>query len=236
MKAVVLLGLLGFALGAKDCVEYVCGALEDGVCASLSADGNVATINEDGCPSGQFCSILVADLYFETGTDDTYECAEDDDTDSEDDDVDIDWSDFSGDDWKASILCDSDSGKNLKSGSWDDECETNSDCELSDGTFTSCDCHVNGKAYCSPDLESDYFEEWHTLCEDGDANEVYYTYFYSKALFYTLVEHVDSDLDCLSDVTIEHEAWDEVESDYEDEEDSASSLVLGSLLALLLLA
>ena len=161
-------------------------------------------------------------------------------------------SDYSADDWKESSLCQSESGKNLKSGSWDDECEADEDCELVDGTNASCNCHVNGKAYCSPEFESDYFEEWYNLCEDGEANEIYYLYYASKYLYYTLVEHIDSDLDCAGDVAMEYKLWKEIESDYEneieyelgqeiefgnqdEEDDSASSLVLGSLLALLLL-
>lgn len=235
MKAVILLGLLGFALASLDCSTYVCGDLDDGVCATISADGNTITINENGCPDDQYCSVILASAALPSSDDNIYAC-EDSYDDSEDDgDVDIDWSDFSGDDWKASVLCDSDSDKNLKSGSWDDECDSDDDCELNDGTNASCECHVNGKSYCTPDLESDYFEEWHTLCEDGDANEVYYTYFATKANWYTLFEHIESDFDCATDVAEEYKEWDDIESDYEDE-DAASSMVLGSLLALLLLA
>jgi hypothetical protein len=49
MKAVVLFALLDFALASEDCPVLTCGDLEDGVCATISDDGNTVTFNENGC-------------------------------------------------------------------------------------------------------------------------------------------------------------------------------------------
>jgi hypothetical protein len=232
MKAVVLFALLGFAL-ALDCEVYTCGDLEDGVCATISDDRNTVTFNENGCDDDQYCSLTGAILAFVDGTTDSYECQ---DGEIDDFDFDYDYDDLSGDEWKELPLCQADSDKDLKEGEWSDVCDSDDDCELVDGTFADCECHANGKAYCTPDLGSDYFEDWYTLCEDGDADFTAFTYYYYKASLYSLVGHLDDGFDCATDVIAEYDGWDEIESDFEDDDDSASSLVLGSLLALLFLA
>ena len=232
-----MFSVLGFAL-SLECPEYMCGDLEDGVCAIISDDGDTISINENGCPSGKYCSLEEAFVSFDAG-DQIYEC--DEDFTDEDDDADIEdfeqFKDFSGDQWKALPLCESQSSKNLKDGEWSDECDTDEDCELVDGSYSECECHSNGKSYCTPEFYSDYFEDWFTLCENGDANFVYVTYYLAKASMYSYVAHLDDDLDCGLDVLDEYYGWEEIESNFEDEEDdSASELILGSLLALLLLA
>jgi hypothetical protein len=234
MKAVVLFALLGFAL-ALDCPVYTCGDLDDGVCATISDDESTVTFNENGCDDDQYCSIVEVAQAFSDGTTDSYECQDGEFDYSE---VDYDSLDYSGDEWKELPQCQADSGKNLKEGDWSDECDSDNDCELVDGTYAECECHGNGKAYCTPDFESDYFEDWYTLCENGDADATAFVYYTFKLGLYQEVIYMNDGSDCYIDLLAELVEWPEIKSNFDDEydDDSASSLVLGSILALLFLA
>lgn len=251
MKALLLHALLGVAFGSMDCPVYVCGDLADGVCSTISEDGNVITINENGCPKDYHCFATAPgperfDCYYinpegsEENQDEYYD------------------SDLTGEDWKNSYNClQRDPGKDLKYGSWYDECDSNSDCELVNGYNGDCECHTNGKSYCTPSIESDFFKEWYELCENGEANMRYYIYYYFWSAVYTDVTNFDerSDFACAKDVladTILLASYKAAmqngdESQYEDQEGGisqvnngsehvSSNFVLGSLLVLILLA
>lgn len=238
MKAVLCVALLGLFASAKVCYNYKCGSLADDVCGSLS-DG-VITINEDGCSdSDLYCSVLGANSYFveedvESGT---YPCEEDDGTvDSLMDRLEqFDSIDSSL--WAEMDVCQYDSDKDFVSGSEHKTCESDDDCELNDGSYADCDCGLDGKAYCQPELGSTYFSEWYQLCEDGEANAVYYKYFLFKASLHSYIETIEDidDSSCISDVSYEGSVWGDVEEEYEDE-DAAMNLLLGSLAFIVLIA
>jgi hypothetical protein len=234
MKAVVLFALLGFAL-ALDCPVYTCDDLDDGVCATISDDQSTITFNENGCGDDQYCSVGEISVVFSDGTAESYECQ---DGDFDNSDFDYEYVDYSGDEWKNLPQCQANSGKNLKEGDWSDECDNDNDCELVDGTYAECECHGNGKAYCTPDFESDYFEDWYTLCDNGDADSIAYVYYVFKQSLYAYVTYNYDGADCDYGILSEFYEWYKIESKFEDEydDDSASSLVLGSILALLFLA
>ena len=134
-------------------------------------------------------------------------------------------------------VCEYDSSKDFKTGSEYKTCESDDDCQLNDGTYGDCDCGLDGKGYCKPEFGSSYYSEWYQLCEDGEANLVYYKYFVFKLALHAYLETIDDsdDYSCLTDVSYEASVWDEIESDYEDE-DAAMDLILGLLAGLLLLA
>lgn len=238
MKVLVLLGLLAAVISAKECKTFKCGALDSGVCATMS--GTEITVNEDNeCDSGTGCLMYDFYTYFvmnaEAADDYIYECV----ADYEELVVELypneDTSDF---DWENSDYCVYDAETDWKSGeSNPKECTEEADCEMVNGENQHCGCALDGKSYCNPAFESKFSDDWFTLCEDGDANEIYYAYYIFYARYYTWIFTYDSDEhDCFDETVYEFKIWDEVEQDYDDEEDSASSLILGSLLALLVLA
>lgn len=88
--------------------------------------------------------------------------------------------------------------KDLKSGSHPKVCESDADCMLKDGSYSSCVCGFN-KSYCSPDWSSSYFDEWMNNCSQELDVTMKLKDFYNVFAYYPYLASMhDIEGDCLS--------------------------------------
>jgi hypothetical protein len=229
MKFLIALALLS-AASAFTCYSWECADLDENICAEYA--DNVISVNENGCSSGYTCGLMYADLKIYVDDETSVECVSEAAYNALDDDDTLNYpSDY---DWANSEECEPDEGYNLKSGSFPKNCESDEDCLLVNGGTADCWCGFNGVGYCMPSLKSDYFDDWHSTCEDGDADEDSYLEAVFKATYLPFIETLQesSEYDCMNDIFEDFEDYE----DYSDVEDSAQSLVFGLLGLLALLA
>lgn len=229
MKFLIVLALLGAASAFK-CYSWTCADLGDNICAEYA--DSVISVNENGCNSGYTCGLMYADLEIYAEDKTSVSCITEAALDAWEEDRDKDFTDNY--DWATSDECLVDDGYNLQEGSFPKNCNDDADCLLNNGEEGDCWCGFNGVGYCMPDLRSDYFDDWHTDCEDGDADEELYEEALFKSEYLPFIETLQesSDYDCMNEI---FEDFDDQE-DYSDVEDSAQSLVFGLLGVLALLA
>lgn len=82
--------------------------------------------------------------------------------------------------------------KDLDSGSYPKECKDTSDCALKDGSSAPCICAPDGKRYCQPDRNSEEFDDYWKMCEDGSmTNELYNNWTILVENYVYLIGHPD---------------------------------------------
>lgn len=229
MKFLIALALLS-AASAFTCYSWECADLDENICAQYS--NNVISVNENGCSSGYTCGLMYADIQVYVHDETVVECITEAAYNAQDDD---DTQSYSSDyDWASSEECEADEGYNLESGSFPKNCNGDEDCLLVNGEEAECWCGFNGDGYCIPTLKSDYFDDWHSNCEDGDADEESYTEAVFRSIYLPFIETLQesSEYDCMNEIFEDFKD----QEDYSDVEDSAQSLALALLGVLALLA
>ena len=144
------------------------------------------SLNSNGCPSKSICSLEKALIEYalnpESGS---YSCEPSSSSDS-----------TSGYNYCGK---DSDYKKSLKSGSFPKECfkagNSDENCLLDDGSYLECRCGLQSKLYCSPNPDSEVFDDYWSKCEDEDYVVKAGFYNYYKTLFEYYVEY-NSALSC----------------------------------------
>ena len=123
--------------------------------------------------------------------------------------------------------------KNLQSGSYPKECTSADDCLLEDGTANECVCGADGKQYCRPDINSDVFDDFWQLCEDGKMNSTSYSNWEIYNEYYVFVESAPS---CMEDIFPELITANAAESYASDESEFGMLLGLSGLIWIVLLS
>lgn len=192
MKLLLASIILKISLGLV-CPFWTCKSLDPNVCA-IRKDREII-VNQDGCYDGFQCNLQVTGFFFSSVESlDSFTCYQRGEIDKS---VLIYPSYY---DWQNSPECKYDPKTNLDSGSHPKQCETDEDCKLINGEFTKCECSVNGRSYCKPSLNSDYFEYWFDICETGYADDKLYNKLYNDYRFTPLLKFADrDDQDCLKD-------------------------------------
>jgi|688.fasta_scaffold755085_1 hypothetical protein len=191
----LLLVTFSFALSlALNCPRWSCKSLTPNTCA-IRKEGEIL-VNEDGCWEGYQCNLQVAGFFFSSPSSaDSFSCY----LKGEVDKSQLIYPSYY--EWKNSPECKYDSGMNLASGSHPKQCEVDEDCELVNGELSKCECASDGKSYCKPSLNSDYFDYWYEICDNGYADDKLYNQLYKDYLYTPLLEFSElDDQDCLERV------------------------------------
>lgn len=200
--AVWLVVVLVLAVGADRCPSIVCTELEGEVCAVATSDHSLL-INNLPCPVNSYCSLkLLYRWANETLNTGTYDC--------------IPASNFAPGEFLLGFDVDSpcglqESGKDLMQGYHPKVCQSEADCQLEDGSVTSCMCGANGLAYCVPHLSSRvYAEEW-SACEQhvGRLEPEQYALWMAK---YSLYPILQQPVECAERLFYEYEYMEAAET------------------------
>lgn len=135
--------------------------------------------------------------------------------------------------------------KELKSGFHPKPCKSNNDCELKDGTKSECQCSMNGDSFCKPNMSSDLFEKYWSLCEDNRMTPTIMEQW--KIVTEGWVPHLKepdcaeivlSDLRIVGNANVEYHIENGEEEGEEDSSDGegAIALAISALISLILIA
>jgi hypothetical protein len=145
----LLLVLLSLAAA---CPTYTCADLDSGVCSTYTSQ-NEYSINKNPCPSSSYCGYedfvswqstnLVGEVLSCSSTDSGAVAAD------------------TGSVYLCGTRIDS---RDLVDGSYPKVCDSYVDCKLNDGSYSECECGMDGKAYCVPDINSETFDDYWKEC------------------------------------------------------------------------
>ena len=163
MKAVIAAVLL-VAVAGLDCPFFSCGSVPAGACAQKMSSQWIQ-LSATACADGSFCSAerMYEDWwwYAYTANGNTYPCLALDTyrhISEKEADVYTQWP-----------CMQRLPGKDLMVGSHPKDCASDHDCQLEDGTYSSCLCGVraiNTNGICSPDISSSLFSSYWEACTD----------------------------------------------------------------------
>lgn len=181
----VVLSLLLSHASAADCPVVVCADIADNSCAEIV--GTTVHLRSKHCDTTTYCNLTAV---LQSSGNQVIPCLAFNDSETIYDDNDYR-------DCGKRIY-----GRNLASGRHPKVCSSENDCVLEDGTKSSCQCGVNGFAYCAPDLNSRLFNQyWSNCLANADTvyrNDYYYWTWYLQ--YYPLIVSAPS---CAWSVSIE---------------------------------
>jgi hypothetical protein len=149
--------LLLFIVKASVCPSYQCSELPETICMSWSE--GVIFLNSKGCPSKNVCSLQKAMIdYALNPQSGSYSCESSGSSDV------VTGYNYCGKDLKYK--------KKLRKGDFPKECSqegfSDQSCLLEDGSFLECRCGMQSKLFCSPNPDSEVFEDYWKECENDD--------------------------------------------------------------------
>ena len=222
-RAILLVALLG--LVSARCPTVTCETLSENMCAQQTGP-NAYSVNSDGCNSDSTCSMtaylaVLAITATSTGGTTTYNSLS----------CQTSPSDSTSTLECKPVMCETKfEAKNWSNGGTLLLCQTDSDCLMQDGTWSTCVCvpREDKNGVCAPHHSNiDVFAGYWTNCGLNNvmAEEVSYN-FWSYALnFWT---YMQSDVSC-NDIFYELAQYDSLYSDYEAAEVVGISAVVGLL-------